>query len=79
MKHVLFADDAVFYAESVNYHELVETLQRFVSTLSNWLNTNTLVAHESKTKLMHLTSRIYTVAFDIRANQNTFEWASHIT
>ena len=26
-----FADDAVFYAESVNFHELVVTIQRFVS------------------------------------------------
>ena len=45
MKNVFFADDAVFYAESVNFYELVE-IQGFVSTLSNWLNTNKLVAEE---------------------------------
>ena len=37
MKNVLFADDAIFYAESVNFHELVETIQGFVSMLFDCL------------------------------------------
>ena len=59
MKNVLFADDAVFYAKSTNFHELVETFQGFVSTLFNWLNTNMLyiVAHESKTNLILFSPR----------------------
>ena len=64
--------------QSVNFHELVETFQGFVSSLSNWLNTNELVAHESKTKLMLFTSRIHPVLPDIHFNQNTLEWVSHI-
>ena len=78
MKNVLFADDTVFYAESENFHELVEHFQGFVSSLSNWLNTNKLVAHESNTKLMFFTSRIHPVLPDIQFNQNTIEWVSYI-
>ena len=48
MKNLHFADDGIFKAESVNFHELIETFQGFVSILSDWLNTNKLVAHESK-------------------------------
>ena len=54
VKNVIFADDAAYYAESVNIHELVETIQGFFSTLSDLLKTNKLVVHESKTKLMLL-------------------------
>ena len=77
MKNMLFADDAVFYAELENFHEFVKTFQRFVSTLSDWLNTNKLFARESKTKLMLFSSRIHPVLPDIRFNQNTLEWVSH--
>ena len=34
MKNMLFADGAVFYAESENFHEIVDTFQGFVSALS---------------------------------------------
>ena len=78
MKNVFFAEDAVLYAESVNFHELVETFQGFVSALSNWLNTNKLVAHESKTKLMLFTLRIHPVLPDIRFHQNSLAWVTHI-
>ena len=78
MKNVLFADDAVFNAESENFHELVETFQRFVSALSDWLNTNKVIAHESKTKLMLFTSRIHPCLPDNNFYQNTLEWVSHI-
>ena len=55
MKNVLFADDAVFYAELVNIHELVGFFQGFVSASANWLNTNKLVAHErNKTDALHI-------------------------
>ena len=40
------------YVKSVNFHELVKTFQGFVSILSDWLNTNKLVPHESKIKLI---------------------------
>ena len=50
----------------------------FVSALSNWLNSNKLVARESKTKLMLFTSRIHLVLPDIYFNQNTLECVSHI-
>ena len=53
-------------------------LQRFVSALSNWFNTNKLAAHESNTKLMLFTQRIHPVLPDINFNQNTLEWLSHI-
>ena len=64
LKNVLFADDAGFSAESEHFHELVEIFQRFVSILSDWLNTNKLVTHES-------TSQIH-------PNLNSLEWMSHI-
>ena len=35
MKNVLFADDAVFYKETVNFHELIENIQGFVSIMSD--------------------------------------------
>ena len=68
----------LFYAESVNFHELVETIQGFVSIVSDWLNTNKLVARESKTKLMLFTSRIHPVLHNIYHNKNFLEWVLHI-
>ena len=73
-----FANNAVFYAESVNFYYLVETFQRFVSILSDYFNTNKLVANEKKTKLIIFASLIYPVLPDIRFNQNLLEWASHV-
>ena len=63
-----FSQMIAFYEESVNFHELVETFQEFVSILPNWLSTNKLVAHECTTKLIIFTSRIHPVRF----NQNLF-------
>ena len=37
-----FSVHSAFYAESVNTHDLVETIQRLVLILSNWLNRNKL-------------------------------------
>ena len=37
---MFFLDDAAFYAESVNFRELVGAIQEFVSILSYRLNTN---------------------------------------
>ena len=68
MEHLLLADVAVF-------NELVETVQGFVPTLSHWLNTNKLVAQN---KLMLFISQIHPILPDIRFNQNTLEWVSHI-
>ena len=72
MKNVFFAEYAVFYVESVHSYELVETFQEFVSTLSNWPE---LVAHESKTKLMIITSRIYPV---LMVKNNMFYYFNNI-
>ena len=47
--------------------------------MSDWLNTNKLVAHESKIKLILFTSRIHPVLPDIRFNKNSLELASYIT
>ena len=49
------------YIKSEKCHELVETIQGFISLLSDWLNTNKLVSDESKTKLMIFTSRSHPV------------------
>ena len=54
-----------FYAESANLHELVEAFQGLVSILSDWLNTNQLIMHESKAKFMLFKSRIHPVPPDI--------------
>ena len=42
MKNMFFAHDAVFYAGSVNFHELLEAIQGFVSILFDWHNINKL-------------------------------------
>ena len=78
MKNVLFADENIFYAESVNFHELVKTIHGFVLILSDWINTNKLVAHESKTRLTLFISWIHPVPPHIHFNQNSHEWVSHI-
>ena len=60
------------YAESVNFHEFVETIQGFASILSNCLiNNKKLVANESTTKLMLFTSQIHPVLPDIRFIKNS--------
>ena len=41
MKNV-FSQIMLFSMQSVNFREFAETFQGFVSTLSNWLNTNKL-------------------------------------
>ena len=72
MKNVIFADDAVFYAESINFHELVETLKdSFQHCLIGLTPINYVIAHESKTQLMFFTTQIHPLLPDIRFNQNT--------
>ena len=40
---MLFVDDAALYAKFVSVHEFVETIQGFVTKLSDWRNTNNVV------------------------------------
>ena len=65
MTNMFFADAAV------------ETFQGFVSILCDLPNTNKLVVHESKIKLMLFISKIHPVPPDIRFNLIPFEWVSH--
>ena len=74
-----FSQTTMFsYAESVNFHELAETIPGLVSILLDWLNNNKLVAHGSKTILTSFTSQIHLVLPNICFNQNSFQWVSHI-
>ena len=71
---MIFVDDAVVLCGVSNFHESVEAIQRFVSILFDWLNTNKLIAHENETKLILFTLRIRPVLPDIRNNYNSLEW-----
>ena len=73
VKCKLYADDAVFYISCDNYDTACNSMQIFLNSLTDWLGSNKLLAHEGKTKLMCFTNRTFDNK-DIFFNGVQLEW-----
>jgi len=74
---ILFADDAAFYVEDREFIAVIRKLEGVISCLSDWLCINKLIPHESKTKIMCLTTRIHPVPPTILFNGVELEWVEN--